>query len=97
MKVIVCKDEPKETILYTDVHYTSMVVAKWEKKWFLLSHAPVSPSWFFWKNMGNSNSRLGSGHHAETEDAIAYAFSENADVYSFNNLDEFIQFYQEEK
>ena len=97
-KVIVCKPEPMpvvETVCHTELKSYKMIVAYntvFDGDWYLLVH---EDDWV-WKNMNNSNSRFCSSVLSldkAVEEMIAYG----GKVYSFNNLDEFIQFYQEEK
>jgi len=90
-KVIVCEQKPKDT----DTSDYNMVVAKIGREWYQLSKYPDGG--VYWKQLGNGKYRRGAGFPGEAG-AIEYIQDVNdADVYSFKNLDEFIQFYQEEK
>ena len=96
-KVIVCKDEPKETICHTGVDMMEMIVVKIWDEYYQLSAFPHNSN-CYWKELGNLYYNRGPCQGFDSpEEAILYMVELDKKVYSFKNLDEFIQFYQEKK
>ena len=95
MKKVIVDKLKTETVYFSDVRVESnMVVLNAGGLWYLLSEFPLGGK-CFWKALRNSFNNSG-GEFQSIADALRFGVG-SGEVYSFKNLDEFIQFYQEKK
>ena len=95
-KVVICSQEQVvPEICHTDVSlYGNMIVAEEEDGWYLLSLFPGGGGDCYWKEIGTSSQSWG-GKYATPQEAIERERSCFEAIYSFENFDEFVKFYQE--
>ena len=96
-KVVICPQEQEvPEICHTEIKlYRNMIVAEDKDSRYLLSLLPAGgANKCYWKSLNNSSQNWG-GEYATPQEAIENERGCFEAIYSFNNLDEFVKFYQE--